>query len=801
MQEAAMKRLIFLLFSFALLLPEPLFANTQKVYVEWSFDYQPTENKVLQGFRLYKEGIQICETDNPEAKFMDCKFTSEDGIYKFTLTAVCEDGTENLHSDFYKFTLGNPLQAIVQSTPTELTGKAPFSVLLDASHTTGNIISYAWSFGDGETGEGNIVEHTYMSAGIYTATLTITNETQQNISKSITITVNDSVETGTPPTAVISSSTAVGQTPLNVTFDGSRSTRGTLPIISYEWRFGDGSSATGQSTNHTFDTSGTFHTSLTITDQQGLSSEISIPVILTQGTVTKNQPPVAALSVMPNQGTAHPSFLFNASLSNDPDGEIISYNWNFGDGSSDTGAIAEHIYTVQADYVATLTITDNNGATATAFTAISTQTDIPQPKFRIELGEVEIDHNWVRIQFDSTFNQPVVVAGPPSSTDNQPCVIRMRNIDTTGFEIRLQEWDYLDGTHPKETVSYMVMEYGKFILEDGSHVQAGMFPGSMNSQQTNFSQDFDNAPVVVTSLATFNEPAPVTGRISNISTTEFTYKMQEQELNSNSHSAEIINFIAWEPGTGNLDNLSYEVALSDNAVMTSWYQVDFTNESTTKPIFLAGMQTTDGRDTAALRYQDLQPNNVQFKVEEEQSNDDETSHTTEAIGYIVVSEKTVFSPDDNNAEINYAINFQPKNAVVPEDFTPDNGGAYNATDGFGWIVAPAIKMARDRNSDLSPDQSYDTTLPAKKDAVWQIDLPNGQYLVDITIGEAGWHPGGQYLQINGEPVVTNFYPNNDTSWLTKQIAVDIQNRTLMLTFEQTNYTQLNWIKIQSIGLD
>jgi len=55
---------------------------------------------------------------------------------------------------------------------------------------------------------------------------------------------------------------------------------------------------------------------------------------------------------------------FNASKSYDPDGEIVSYNWNFGDGTPNaTGMITTHIFMLPGDYPVTLTVTDNDGLT------------------------------------------------------------------------------------------------------------------------------------------------------------------------------------------------------------------------------------------------------------------------------------------------------------------------------------------------------------------------------------------------------------------------------------------------------
>jgi len=82
--------------------------------------------------------------------------------------------------------------------------------------------------------------------------------------------------------------------------------------------------------------------------------------------------------------------------------------------------------------------------------------------FSIEIGEVNLDHTWTTVELQKSFVHPIVIAKPLSLNDDDPAVVRIRNVDSNGFEVRIQEWDYLDGIHGEETVSYIVMEQGLF---------------------------------------------------------------------------------------------------------------------------------------------------------------------------------------------------------------------------------------------------------------------------------------------------------------------------------------------------
>ena len=81
--------------------------------------------------------------------------------------------------------------------------------------------------------------------------------------------------------------------------------------------------------------------------------------------------PSAVLNANPTSGNISLTVAFDASGSTDVDGTIASYAWNFGDGSTGTGAITQHIYTKAGTYIATLTVTDNTGVQSSSTVSIS----------------------------------------------------------------------------------------------------------------------------------------------------------------------------------------------------------------------------------------------------------------------------------------------------------------------------------------------------------------------------------------------------------------------------------------------
>ena len=182
------------------------------------------------------------------------------------------------------------------------------------------------------------------------------------------------------------------------------------------------------------------------------------------------------------------------------------------------------------------------------------------------------------------------------------------------------------------------MEKGRHTLPNGSSVEAGTTTGMTSFKTVPFSTPFVKAPVVLTTIASFNEPDTIGGRIKAVTTSSFSYYFREQEKNKNVHLNETVNFIAWEPGTGTIGSIQFEAAITANAITHAWYSAAFKTPAPQAPLLLADMQTTNGIDTSALRVQQLTGSGFQVKVEEEQSKDSEVSHASETVGTLSLNQ-------------------------------------------------------------------------------------------------------------------------------------------------------------------
>ena len=163
-----------------------------------------------------------------------------------------------------------------------------------------------------------------------------------------------------PPVADIQVSKAFAEAAV-VSFDaaGSHDPDGT--ITSYVWSFGDGTSGAGAYIEHTYAAAKTYTVSLLVTDDEGATAQAATAVQVVAGA---NAPPTAVIVAnVLQEGAARLGF--DGSASSDPDGIVREYQWDFGDGSSESGMVVEHEF-ANGDYAVTLTVKDDEGAAAQA---------------------------------------------------------------------------------------------------------------------------------------------------------------------------------------------------------------------------------------------------------------------------------------------------------------------------------------------------------------------------------------------------------------------------------------------------
>jgi PKD repeat protein len=164
------------------------------------------------------------------------------------------------------------------------------------------------------------------------------------------------------PIAVIEVSAERGAVPLDVRFDGSNSYDPDGEIRRWTWSFGDGETERGAVVTHRFSDPGTYIVRLAIRDNRWKTTVTSVAIEVT----AQNEDPQPAMAVDPLTGPAPLMVTFDGGASTDPDGEIVWWEWDFGDGSTGAGSIVAHRYQTPGTYTVRLTVTDDSGNEATA---------------------------------------------------------------------------------------------------------------------------------------------------------------------------------------------------------------------------------------------------------------------------------------------------------------------------------------------------------------------------------------------------------------------------------------------------
>ena len=255
-------------------------------------------------------------------------------------------------SAYYNLTVVVGPHATVSATPNP--GEAGHIVQF-SSTVSGGVTPYAyyWEFGGAGAATGNAPEFVFPTAGTYDVRLNLTDAGGQSAAANLTVNILPGVEANALSNVT---ATDIG---VAVSFTGSASS-GIGPYSSYEWSFGDGSTASGAITEHSYAVQGVFHATLNVTDSLGFVGTISLPLrvnpLPAAGSIDENpSPPVAGSGVVLAVGITGGTAPY-------------TYAWTFGNGQSSALATPYVLFGSVGTYFVQVTVTDAVGQTVTAHT-------------------------------------------------------------------------------------------------------------------------------------------------------------------------------------------------------------------------------------------------------------------------------------------------------------------------------------------------------------------------------------------------------------------------------------------------
>jgi PKD repeat protein len=224
-------------------------------------------------------------------------------------------------------------------------GDAPLEVQF-TDETHGPVVSWLWDFGDTDTSTEQDPSHTYLAEGLYTVGLTVANINGSDMERKV-----DYIAVGPPPATVaaFSATPTSGNAPLDVSFTDEST--GAL-LSAWAWDFGDGGTSTEQNPTHQYTVAGNHTVSLTVTGLAGPDTETKTNYIAV-GTAAG-----ADFSATPTEGVV----TLEVSFTDLSTGDVVGWEWDFGDGGTSTEQNPSHEYTEPGRYTVSLVASDSYGS-------------------------------------------------------------------------------------------------------------------------------------------------------------------------------------------------------------------------------------------------------------------------------------------------------------------------------------------------------------------------------------------------------------------------------------------------------
>ena len=394
---------------------------------------------------------------------------ADDGSYTVTVTVTDDDGGAD--TDTGTAVVGNVAPTITSVTAPDGMEGAPIAFSVSATDPGADTITFTWDFGDSGSATGASASHTYVDNGTYTVTVTANDGDGGTDSQTETVVVGN--------VAPVITSTSFGSgiegdpIPFNVTWTDSSS----ADTHTVNWNFGDSSSGNGASPTHAYADDGGYSVTVTVTDDDGASDSVTGTAVITNG-----DPSILAISIPDGDEGELLTFTVNHDDPGAADTHTIT--WDFGDSGAATGASVTHAYADNGAYAVTVTVTDDDGGSASA-SDTSTISNV----------------------------DPVItsIAGPTSGTEGIALSWTANVTDAGSADTHTYDFDFGDGSPvvsgASDTVSHAYEDNGTYTLTVTVTDDDG---GSVTDTLT---ITIENGPPVIQSLtvpATADEGATVT---------------------------------------------------------------------------------------------------------------------------------------------------------------------------------------------------------------------------------------------------------------------------------------------------
>ncbi|MDK3073565.1 calcium-binding protein [Sedimentitalea sp. JM2-8] len=260
-----------------------------------------------------------------------------------------------------------------------------------------------------------------------------------------------------------------------------------------------------------------------------------------------------------------------------------------------------------------------------------------------EYGGVSVSDEPVTVSLGRSYVDPVVILSPPGWAGEDLGVARITEVTSDSFTVYIQEAAYDDGAHRFEDLDYIVVERGAWELGDGTILAAGEVATNQvawdDFSTIVYSTLFDEAPAVVSQLQSEVDSSTMAAtRQRALTNGDFDVGIQMTQINKERDSAESVGYLAVEQGVGTTDGIGFEAFVTGEDYASNWKTLDFEGDysdlGAAAARFFGTVSTREGADPVFLRRDNATSDGIDVLLQEDTSQDSETSHGTEALSYI-----------------------------------------------------------------------------------------------------------------------------------------------------------------------
>lgn len=279
----------------------------------------------------------------------------------------------------------------------------------------------------------------------------------------------------------------------------------------------------------------------------------------------------------------------------------------------------------------------------------------------LQEGTLAANHSWTTVNFGSPYSEPpglVAMIGSYNGIDKAN--IDIRNVTTTGFEVRVEEDIRVqDGAHGNENIVWAAFPY------TSPNSQSGSFTAGTNWTEVAFLQPFKQTPRLFLEVNTENGTDTVEADILQVSPVRFLVRIEE-DLRAGwdgNHTSETIGWLA-------LQATPSGVEIGTQVLGTSLATVNFSSPFSVTPVVFAEINSEAGIDTVALDIENVTTSGFDIKLEEDIGAGWDGGHTNETVVWMAFDPSSPpFSGQSATASVNHVwtpISFVSSFTVPPK---------------------------------------------------------------------------------------------------------------------------------------